>query len=241
MISDSPLARKLGTYVALSEVELLVLENLHKRRRPLDAGRDLFLEGQTGQCVYILAAGWVCSYKILPDAGRQIVDFQIPGDFLGLRSVLLRAADHNVQAVTPIEISEVSAKDLLNAFSKTPRLATAVLWAASRDEAMVVEHLVGLGRRDAAERTAHLLLELGSRMVLAGLGTPAGYPCPLSQYLLSDALGLSAVHINRVLRQLREDGLVTFRKGKVIFDDFDGLVEFAEFDKSYLDDGPLLR
>jgi len=241
MISDSPLARKLGTYVALSEVELLVLENLHKRRRSLDAGKDLFLEGQTGQCAYILAAGWVCSYKILPDGGRQIVDFQIPGDFLGLRSVLLRAADHNVQAVTPIEISEVSANDLLNAFSKTPRLAAAVLWAASRDEAMVVEHLVGLGRRDAAERTAHLLLELGSRMVLAGLGTPAGYPCPLSQYLLSDALGLSAVHINRVLRQLREDGLVTFRKGKVIFDDFDGLVEFADFDKSYLDDGPLLR
>ena len=241
MISNSPLARKLGTYVALSEVELLVLENLHKRRRSLDAGKDLFLEGQTGQCAYILAAGWVCSYKILPDGGRQIVDFQIPGDFLGLRSVLLRAADHNVQAVTPIEISEVSANDLLNAFSKTPRLAAAVLWAASRDEAMVVEHLVGLGRRDAAERTAHLLLELGSRMVLAGLGTPAGYPCPLSQYLLSDALGLSAVHINRVLRQLREDGLVTFRKGKVIFDDFDGLVEFADFDKSYLDDGPLLR
>ena len=106
---------------------------------------------------------------------------------------------------------------------------------------MVVEHLVSLGRRDAVERTAHFLLEMGSRMILAGLGSYEGYQCPLSQYLLADALGLTPVHINRVLRKLREDGLVTFRKGQVMFDDFDRLVEFAEFDKAYLDDGPLLR
>jgi CRP-like cAMP-binding protein len=130
---------------------------------------------------------------------------------------------------------------MIQAFTKTPRLATAVLWAASRDEAMVVEHLVNLGRRDAFERTAHFLLEIGSRMILAGLGTTKGYPCPLSQYQLADALGLTAVHVNRVMRQLREDGLLTFRKGNVIFDDLDRLVELAEFDKSYLDDGPLLR
>ena len=241
MADDSPLARKLGTYVVLSEAELLVIEKLHRRRRSFDEDHDLVLQGEPGQSAYILAAGWVCSYKLLPDGNRQIVDFQIPGDFLGFRSVLLRVADHNIQAVTRIEVSEVSASDLLDAFAKTPRLATAVLWAASRDEAMVVEHLVSLGRRDAVERTAHFLLEMGSRMILAGLGTHKGYQCPLSQYLLADALGLTAVHINRVLRKLREDGLLTFRKGEVIFDDLDRLVEFAEFDRSYLDDGPLLR
>ena len=80
-----------------------------------------------------------------------------------------------------------------------------------------------------------------ARLMLVGLGTKAGYDCPLSQYLLADALGLSAVHINRVLRQLREDGLMTFRDGKVIFDNFDGLVALAEFDLTYLDQaGPLL-
>ncbi len=241
MRQDSPLARKLGTYVVLSEEELLVLSKLHQRRRTLKAGQTLFHQGDPTQSAYILASGWACSYKLMRDGTRQIVDFQIPGDFLGLRSILFRTADHNIDAVTPIEVSEVSMHEMIDSFTRTPRLATAILWAASRDEAMVVEHLVNLGRRDAFERTAHFLLELGSRMILAGLGTTKGYPCPLSQYLLADVLGLSAVHVNRVLRQLREDRLLTFQKGNVTFEDLDRLVDLAEFDKSYLDDGPLLR
>ena len=107
---------------------------------------------------------------------------------------------------------------------------------------MVVEHLVDIGRRNALERLVHFLLEMGARLKLVGLGTKDGYDCPLSQYLLADALGLSAVHINRVLRQLREEGLLTFRSGQVIFYDFERLVKVAEFDTAYLDqDGPLLR
>ncbi len=239
---DSPFARKLGAYVALSDTELTVLERLHQRRRTFPAGREIVHEGQRNASAYILAKGWACSYKLLPGGARQIVDFQVPGDFLGLRSVLFRTADHNIEPVTRVEASEVIVADLLRAFSETPRLATAVLWAASRDEAMVVEHLVGLGRRNAPERMAHFLLELGSRLKLVGLGTSEGYTCPLSQYLLADALGLSAVHVNRVLRQLREEGLLTFRKGKVTFDDLPGLVALAEFDTAYLDhNGPLLR
>lgn len=241
-IGNSALARKLGAFVELSETELATLADLHRRRRRFVAGRDLVHQGQADQSVYILAEGWVCSYKMLPDGKRQIVDFQIPGDFLGLRSVLLRTADHNIEPVTRIEASEVLASDLLEAFKRTPKLATAVLWAASRDEAMVVEHLVSLGRRNGEERMAHFLLELGARLTLVGLGDRTGYDCPLSQYLLADALGLSAVHVNRVLRHLREQGLVTFQQGRVTFDDFDGLVALADFDPTYLDQGgPLLR
>ena len=240
--TNSPLARKLGAFVALSEPELAALAVFHQRRRTFEPGVDLVRQGQLGQLAYILADGWVCSYKLLPSGTRQIVDFQVPGDFLGLRSVLFRTSDHNVEAMTKVEVSEVSPNDLIDAFANTPRLATAVLWAASRDEAMVVEHLVDIGRRNALERTAHFLLELGARLKLVGLGTRQGYACPLSQYMLADALGLSAVHINRVLRQLREEGLLTFRSGQVIFDDFEKLVEFADFDTAYLDqDGRLLR
>ena len=242
LAAESPLARKLGAFVALSEPELAALAVFHQRRRTFDPGVDLVRQGQLGQIAYILADGWVCSYKLLPSGTRQIVDFQVPGDFLGLRSVLFRTADHSVESMTKIEVSEVSPNDLIDAFANTPRLATAVLWAASRDEAMVVEHLVDIGRRNALERTAHFLLELGARLKLVGLGTKEGYACPLSQYMLADALGLSAVHINRVLRQLREEGLLTFRGGQVIFDDFERLVKVAEFDTAYLDqDGPLLR
>ncbi len=241
-LQQSPFARKLGAFVALSVEELSALDRLHSRRKTFPAGRDMVHEGQVNQSAYILASGWVCSYKLLSGGTRQIVDFQIPGDFLGLRSVLFRTADHNIEPVTKVEASEVLVEDLLATFGKTPRLGTAVLWAASRDEAMVVEHLVGIGRRDARERTAHFLLELGARLKLVGLATSSGYACPLSQYMLADTLGLSAVHINRVLRELREDGLVTFQHGKVEIHDLDGLVLLADFDKTYLDhDGPLLK
>ena len=242
MIQTSPLARKLSAFVALSDEDLAMLDRLHQRRRTFIAGVDLVHQGQADQTAYILAKGWVCSYKMLPNGNRQIIDFQIPGDFLGLRSVLFRTADHNIEPVTKVEASVVVVTDLLEAFANTPRLATAVLWAASRDEAMVVEHLVGIGRRNALERTAHYLLEFGARLKLVGLGTKEGYGCPLSQYMLADALGLSAVHVNRVLRQLREMELLTFQKGHVAFDDFDRLVELADFDTAYLDhDGPLLK
>lgn len=240
-MKNTPLARKLGTFVALTDVEHSVLETLHRRRRTFVAGRDLVHQGQSDQAAYILASGWACSYKILHDGERQIIDVHIPGDFLGLRSVLLHMSDHSIEPITDIEVSEVLVGDLLDAFGKTPRLALAVLWAASREEAMVVEHLVDIGRRSAIERMAHFLLELGARLALVGLGSKGGYQCPLTQYLMADALGLSAVHVNRVLRQLREEGLVSFRDGFVIIENYDRLVDFAGFDDAYLDHGgPLL-
>ena len=239
---ESPFARKLSAFVALSDQDLTALSDLYARRRRFPAGRDMIHQGQHKHAAFILAEGWACSYKNMANGNRQIVGFKIPGDFLGLRTVLLRTSDHNVEPVTPVEASEISAADLLNIFEERPRLSTAVLWTASRDEAILVEHLVGLGRRNAAERTAHFLLELAARLKLVGLGTKDAYACPLSQYLMADALGLSSVHVNRVLRELREAGLVTFHNGMVTFDDFDGLVALADFDRVYLDhDGPLLK
>lgn len=242
MILESPLTRKLSAFVALSGNDLETLARYHRRRRSFKAGHQMIHEGETKQSAFILATGWACSFKVLPGGDRQIVDFQVPGDFLGLRSILFRTADHSSEAVTDIEASEVLAGDLLESFAEAPRLATAVLWAASRDEAMVVEHLVNLSRRSADVRMAHFLLELGARLRLVGVGDKSGFDCPLTQHNLADALGLSAVHVNRVLRSLREQKLVTFQKGRVTFDDFNGLKEFSGFDTEYLDqNGPLLR
>ena len=242
LVLDSPFARKLTAYVALSPEDLDVLSDLFRRRRRFAVGRDMIHQGQADQPAYILADGWACGYIILPNGGRQIIDIKVPGDFLGMRSVLFRTSDHNIEPITPVEASEVMASDLINAFSKTPRLATAVLWAVSRDEAILVEHLVGIGRRNAAQRTGHFLLELAARLRLVGLGDKTGYDCPLSQYMLADTLGLSAVHVNRVLRELREAGYVTFQNGRVAFHDLAGLATFADFDKAYLDhEGPLLK
>ncbi|AZB64656.1 Crp/Fnr family transcriptional regulator [Cereibacter sphaeroides] len=230
-----PLARKLGAFAVLSDDELAVLEALSRRLRVFPPGQDVIHQGQERRSAYILASGWTSSYKLLPDGRRQIVDFQIPGDFLGLRSLLFRTSDHNIMPVTRIEASEVSIQDLVGGFNRAPRLAAAVLWAASRDEAMVVEHLVGVGRRGPRERLAHFFLELHARLRLVGFATATSFDCPLSQYHLADALGLTAIHVNRVLRGFREADLMRFQKGKAEFLDPAELVRLADFDMAYLD------
>ena len=176
---DSALVRKLNRFLPLGRDELAAVAKLESERRPIAAGTDLVHERQVGHHAFILEDGWACSYKLLSDGGRQVIDFPIPGDVIGLRSVLLRASDHSFAAVTDIIVAELSARQLIAAFEQQPRLGVAFLWAASRDEAMVVEHLVNIGRRNALVRIAHFLVELGLRLQLAGLGSETGFACPL--------------------------------------------------------------
>ena len=119
---------------------------------------------------------------------------------------------------------------MMEIFNEFPRLGAAILWATSRDEAMVVEHLVSIGRRTAIERTAHFFLELYERLRLVGLSSPTEFHCPLSQYVLADALGLSAIHVNRVLRQLRERELLTFRDHTVTVHNIADLKNLAGYE-----------
>ena len=225
------LARKLNSFVALSEPELQCLCELQSTQVRVKLGKALVHEGQTGHKAYILQDGWACSFKSLQDGGRQIIGFPIPGDCIGLRSVLLRTSDHSFAALTDAVVSGVEAARMMQIFSEFPRLAAAILWAASRDEAMVVEHLVSIGRRSALERTAYFFLELAERLRLVGLATETEYVCPLNQYVLADALGLSAIHVNRVLRQLRERDLMTLKAGKVEFQNVIALERLSGFER----------
>lgn len=233
-ISNSPLVRRLGAHIEFSEHEFSVLKKMHLNPRHFPPGSNLFHEGQINHSAFFLIEGWAEAYKILPCGSRQIVNINVPGDFLGFRSVFAHAADYSVSSLTEMKVCEVSAKVLLNAFEETPRLAAAFLGSFSTDEAILVERLVSLGRRNAMERIAHFLLELGARLKLVRKATDEGYECPLSQYQLADILGLSSIHINRVLRSLREKGLLTFQDGKVTFDDYNQLVASVNFNTVYL-------
>jgi CRP-like cAMP-binding protein len=153
---------------------------------------------------------------------------------VGLRSVLLRTADHSFSAITDAVVSPVEGEHVLKCVTEFPRLGAALLWAASRDEAMVVEHLVSIGRRSATERTAHFFMELAERLSLIGQATETEFECPLSQFVIADALGLTAIHVNRVLRQLRQLGLLTLRKKTVKIQDLAGLRKLAGFQGGYL-------
>jgi CRP-like cAMP-binding protein len=233
--TNSVLARKLGRFVSFTEDELRGLHQLEQPRQKVEPHAELTFEGQARQDCYVLLEGWAAGYKILPDGKRQIINFSIPGDFLGLRSFLLRTADHSVVTLTEAWVSRFEQQRILEILEDLPRVGTAILWALSREEAIVVEHLVNIGRRSAIERLAHLLLELGERLRIVGLGYDGGYACPLTQEALADALGLTPIYVNRILRQLRERGLVSLNRRQLAIHDLAGLRELAEFSIAYLD------
>jgi CRP-like cAMP-binding protein len=229
-LSSDFLARKLRTFVDLSELELAGLAELQSAPLHVERGKELMHQGERGQVAYILQSGWGCSFKILRDGARQIITFPIPGDLIGLRNVLLRTSDHAFSAVTDAQVSCISVARVTTLIDEFPRLATAIMWATSRDEAITVEHLASIGRRTSLERTAHFFLELRDRLQLVGLASDNAFECPLNQYVLADALGLSSIHVNRVLRQLRQLGLMTFQNRKVVLLDVSRLAALAGYD-----------
>jgi CRP-like cAMP-binding protein len=226
---DRPLAKKLSAFAPLNDEEQAYLVDLQARFVLVKRGQELLREGEDGQKVYIIQSGWACSYKDLPDGRRQVISFPLPGDCVGLHSALLRASDHSFRALTDAIVSSIEVATIMELIDEQPRLRTALLWSVARDEAMVVEHLVNVGRRNALERAAHFFMELAERLTLVGLATETQFECPLNQYVLADALGLSPIHVNRVLRQLREQNLLTIKAGKVIINDLPGLRSLAGY------------
>jgi CRP-like cAMP-binding protein len=230
--SGSILANKLQKFLPLTPEEQQRLADIQSVPLKVTRGKKLTEEGQTGHKAFVLHAGWACSYKDLRDGGRQIISFPIAGDIVGLRSVLLRTADHSFSPLTDAVVSSVDGAQILQTINDFPRLGSAILWAASRDEAMVVEHLVSVGRRSATERTAHFFVELAERLSSIAVAAQTEFSCPFTQFVLADALGLTAIHVNRVLWEL---GLLTMRKGNVQIHDLNRLRKLAGFQGGYLD------
>lgn len=220
----------LATYEALAEAESDCLKALQRNRLLIPEGVAFVKQGEPCHSAALLGAGWACSYKLLPDGNRQIINFHITGDLVGFPAALLDVSDRSIEAVTQVEMSEVPRETLMEVLGHYPRLSMAVLRAAAREEAAVADLLASLGGRDAVTRTAHLLLQFWVRLRRVGLGYPDGYDCPLSQGLLADALGVSHIHVNRCLRRLRELGLLTFHRGRVTFTNLPALIDFVEYD-----------
>jgi CRP-like cAMP-binding protein len=229
IVHASALTRKLSAFMPLTSDELRILADLEARPLAIERGTEITEEGQTGQKAYVLQDGWAQTFKDMPDGSRQIIGFPISGDCVGMRSMLLWKADHSFSAVTDVTVSAVPGRQIMQLLNDFPRLGSAFLWSASRDEAMVVEHLVNIGRRNPLERTAHFFMELAERLVLVGLATATEFKCPLNQYVLADALGMSAIHVNRVLRELRELELLTVKTGTVFIHDLPRLQKLAGY------------
>ena len=229
IVMTTPLIRKISSFASLSEEDSKILNNLCSTSKLYHRGRMLMDEGQPHQDIYIMLDGWACSYRQLMDGRRQIINFAIPGDLLGVRNLVLPLWTNSGIALTNIKAARVPQKKVVDLIRTQPLLGAALLAALSRDEAIVVEHLVNIGRRTALERMAHLLMELCCRLQQIFLNSDNVYPLPLSQENLGDALGLSTIHVNRILRQLRERKIVTLAKRKMIVHNIYGLSQIAGF------------
>jgi CRP-like cAMP-binding protein len=182
----------------------------------------------------LLIEGLICRYKDLSDGQRQITALHVPGDFPDLHSFTLKYLDHNIMALTPCTVVQFPHIKLQTITEEHPHLARMLWFATNLDAAIHREWEVSLGRRSALERTAHLFCELQVRLSIVGLATEREYALPITQADLAECLGLTPVHVNRVLRELREGGLVEFRGGKVVIGDFAELKRVGEFDPAYL-------
>ena len=232
----SRLAANLQLYGALSADELRAVESLIVSTRVIAAGEDLVVEGDAPTHCRVLLDGQAFRHKTLPDGRRQIMAFHIPGDLCDLQGLFL-GMDHNVTSLSAGEIGLIPHAKLAEVMEVHPRSARA-FWRTSLVEAAIFrEWMVGMGRRTAYARIAHLFCEMIVRMRAAGLVLQNRCSFPITQQHLSDALGLSAVHTNRTLQALRGEGLLSFQGGELVIMDWPGLTAAGEFDAGYLHQG----
>lgn len=235
-----PLVQKLRSYLPLSRPEIAILTELHEPRRKLARHREIIIAGRRYDCLFLLCTGVVSRYKILQDGKRQVLNLGLPGDLIGLPSCLFDVAVNSVAALTDVELAAVPFTQLFQLFSSFPRIAAVVFWVSACEAAIYGEHLVSLGRRSAYERLAHLILELHVRLSAVGLGGDIGsYTLPLTQELMADVLGLSGPHLNRMIRDLRREGLATIDGQQVVIRDLASLLTLAGFDERYLRPKPV--
>lgn len=228
------LLRKLRARDEIRDLEELALESLMGELRDYPADKTVIREGEELDFSTLLLEGMMCRYKDLRDGGRQISAIHIPGDFLDLHSFTLKRLDHNVMAMTACKVVLVPHERLRALTEEQPHLTRLFWFSTNLDAAMHREWELSLGRRTAIARVAHLFCELMARLETVGLADDNGFDFPITQTELAECVGLTAVHVNRVLRQLRERGLVEFRSGRVAIHDRAGLERLAEFRPAYL-------
>ncbi|HYG46413.1 MAG TPA: Crp/Fnr family transcriptional regulator [Allosphingosinicella sp.] len=214
------------------EEEMLRASVAEIREHP--GGRTIVRSGTTLSASTLLVEGIVCRYKDLADGQRQIMELHVAGDFVDLHGFLLKQLDHNVGTMTPVRVAMVP-HDALRGITEThPHLGRMLWFSTLLDAAIHREKILSIGRRSALARIAHIFCELLVRLRIVALAGEAGYALPLTQADLADVTGLTSVHVNRMLKKLRDDNLLTFRGGMVTIVDWERLQRVAEFDPTYL-------
>ena len=235
----NPLLTRLRRSRTVGEAELAALGNLLAAPRLLGARSDLLEEGARTARLHVLLDGWACRFRILADGSRQITAVLLPGDVCDLDGLYLGRSGHAVGTLTPCKVASLDRSALRTLAAHHAGVAQGLGWLVAVENAVLTEHVIGLGRRSARERMAHLLCELFQRLAVTGRHRESGYTLPMTQTDLSDVLGLTPVHVNRILQVLRGEGLIVLKGREMIIPDWQALCEAAEFRPDYLHlDGP---
>jgi len=225
---------KLEHFLPLPDQDKEWLNSLVLRSEEFRAHSDIIREGETPNGVFVVIDGHACCYKILPDGSRQILDFMFPGDKNELYGLLLKSTDHGIFTLGPTTIAWIDRGRLTAEMFDHPHVTVALWWNALQRAAILRERVTAIGRRDAYARVAHLLCEMFERLRLVGETADHNYRLPLTQAELGDALGISEVHANRMLRRLQDEKLIVADQRVLRIPDLDALKAAAAFDARYL-------
>lgn len=230
----NPLIDKLGRRDQLTPAEVEVLMKVLEPPRRVAAGVDFVVEHSHPTHSTLMLSGFAARYSALADGGRQITEITIAGDFVDLHSLLMKQMDHGVVALTDVVVANAP-HDRLRALTENHPHLTRLLWLDTIiDAAIHRQWIVAMGRQSGLAHLAHLLAELYLRLEIVGLASNHAFNLPLTQPALGDALGLSAVHVNRLVAELRNDALVNWNHPRIEILDWERLVDVAEFDPTYL-------
>lgn len=230
----SLLLPKLERWAKFSDNDRKAFLALPHKVRTYVAGQYLARDGDRAEYCTLLLSGYANRSKIVGDGGRQIVAIHMKGDMIDLQNGMLGIADHNVQALTSIEVLLVPRAAILDIVERHPAVARAMWHETLVDGSTQREWTTNVGRRDAHARLAHLLCEFGLRVEAAGLGVRTHYDLPLTQEQLADCLGLTPVHVNRTLKVLDRQELITRTLRSIRICDWDRLAGAGDFNGTYL-------
>jgi CRP-like cAMP-binding protein len=237
-----PLITSLERHGPLTDEEKDVIQKIASRTGDYAPGAEIVPEGSTPQHSSLIIEGFSIRHSHFVEGERQITAVHIPGDFADLHSFLLKKMDDGVTALTACKVAPVAHADLLEVTRNYPYLTRALWFTTLVDGAVHRKWMGGIGRQTPKERLAHFLCEMCARLSTQGLNSDGGYDLPITQEELGDAFGMSTVHTNRTLQELRASGLITSAGKRVTINDIKALQELAEYTSHYLHiDQPLER
>lgn len=220
---------------AITDAERQALVAAVSHEIEVEADQDIVRQNQLAEDAHLLLSGWACRYTTLAGGRRRIQSLHMGGDFIDLQTFMLKRLDHSAVALTACRLAVIPHARLREISETLPHL-TRLLWLTTVvDAAIQRQWLLGAGQRSALERLAHLLCEVFTRLEVGGLNDGQSFLLPLTQAELGDTLGISLVHANRVVGELRARGLVRWRGEQLTILDWPGLRDLAEFDPAYLE------